>query len=430
MKSTTKKIISTLLVTVMIFYVVVLNVNATNHDTSEKWVCVSTIKTNGDTILRQYNDNGDILFDKRIDKNGNVYSCDEYKYDNNGNCILINSLKYDGKYIVYSYENNLKTKYESYLNYTLQSSLSYEYSSSGQLIKVVSNFTNKTIYSYDYLSSGELIMETFYVDGKEFRYTTYSYTNGYLSGKKVFDSNGNQISKYSYDKFGNETYYYCYDDQTKRITSYNEIGNMQESRYYQFGDLKEKTTYTFRSNGYWYKSVTEEYYRGKQTTETYYDYDSYWNLVETRTYSNNTTLYTYYKYEKLSSEGIVHYYDNDCDTECNVCGLKRTTSHNFGEWEVTIPATVSAEGLEKRFCTACNFFETRTIPKIKGSLGDVNLDEKINSFDALLVLQHSVGLIVLTDDACLLADVTKDNLVNSNDALKMLKLSVGKIESF
>lgn len=430
MKQKTIKIISSLLVAVMFFYVVVLNVNATNQGASEKWVCVSTIKSNGDTILCQYNDNGDILFDKRIDENANTYLYDEYKYDDNGNCILINSLIYDGKYTIFSYDKNLKTKYESYSNNTLQSSLSYKYSSSGQLIKVVDNLTNKTIYTYDYLSSGELIMETFYVDGKEFRYTTYSYTNGYLSGKQVFNSKGKQISKYSYDKFGNETYYYCDDNQTKRITSYNEIGNMKESCYYQFGDLKEKTTYTFRSNGYWYKSVTEEYYRGKQTTETYYDYDSNWNLVETRTYSNNTTRYTYYKYEELTSEGIVHSYDNDCDAECNVCGLMRTTSHNFGEWEVTTPATVSAEGLEKRICTVCSFFETRTIPKIKGSLGDVNFDEKINSFDALLVLQHAVGLIALTDDACLLADVTKDGFVNSNDALKILQLSVGQIESF
>lgn len=64
------------------------------------------------------------------------------------------------------------------------------------------------------------------------------------------------------------------------------------------------------------------------------------------------------------------------------------------------------------------------------ALGDVNADENINSSDALLILQHSVGQITLTGDRFTRADVTKDKIVNSSDALKILQYSVGQINKF
>ena len=63
-------------------------------------------------------------------------------------------------------------------------------------------------------------------------------------------------------------------------------------------------------------------------------------------------------------------------------------------------------------------------------LGDVNKDSKINSSDALMILQNSVGLINLTKEQFSLADVTKDSNVNSSDALKILQYAVGQIKSF
>lgn len=64
------------------------------------------------------------------------------------------------------------------------------------------------------------------------------------------------------------------------------------------------------------------------------------------------------------------------------------------------------------------------------TLGDVNKDGKINSADALLVLQSSVGSINLDSEKKTLADVNRDGKVNSADALKILQFSVGSITKF
>ncbi len=62
--------------------------------------------------------------------------------------------------------------------------------------------------------------------------------------------------------------------------------------------------------------------------------------------------------------------------------------------------------------------------------GDVNFDGKINSSDALLVLQKSVGLTTLNSTQARYADVSNDNTINSTDALYILQKSVGKINKF
>ncbi len=59
-------------------------------------------------------------------------------------------------------------------------------------------------------------------------------------------------------------------------------------------------------------------------------------------------------------------------------------------------------------------------------LADINADGKINSIDALSVLQHSVEKIILTGEALASADVNGDGKVNSVDALVILQISTEK----
>ncbi|MBP3327617.1 MAG: dockerin type I repeat-containing protein [Clostridia bacterium] len=62
--------------------------------------------------------------------------------------------------------------------------------------------------------------------------------------------------------------------------------------------------------------------------------------------------------------------------------------------------------------------------------GDVNSDGRINSNDALLVLQASTGLLTLSDNQKKFAEVTNDGKVNSSDALKILQFATGKLTKF
>ncbi len=60
-------------------------------------------------------------------------------------------------------------------------------------------------------------------------------------------------------------------------------------------------------------------------------------------------------------------------------------------------------------------------------LGDISADDKINSLDALLILQHSVEKTEFNDAECKAADINGDGKINSLDALLVLQISTGLI---
>lgn len=64
------------------------------------------------------------------------------------------------------------------------------------------------------------------------------------------------------------------------------------------------------------------------------------------------------------------------------------------------------------------------------SLGDISQDGQINSYDALMALQHSTEIIYLGSLERTLADINSDCKINSSDALAILKYSVGLINKF
>ncbi|MCQ2485306.1 MAG: dockerin type I repeat-containing protein [Clostridia bacterium] len=103
----------------------------------------------------------------------------------------------------------------------------------------------------------------------------------------------------------------------------------------------------------------------------------------------------------------------------------RTMCDVYTSSDMSKPGIVDAEGLKYDMTKAVLNFKVSSAKK-----GDVNADNSINSSDALLALQYSVGMKTLTAVQKAAADVNNDGNVNSADALKILQYAVGEIKSF
>jgi len=133
-------------------------------------------------------------------------------------------------------------------------------------------------------------------------------------------------------------------------------------------------------------------------------------------------------------------------TSCDLTGLKisakyadgttKTISYPENEflgWSVGQSYSEILPGDATLYATFCGKYApfdvtfSKTDPFIKG---DVTKDGKINSYDALVILQFATGSIALDSTQKRLADVNKDGRINSLDALNILQYSVGKISSF
>lgn len=68
--------------------------------------------------------------------------------------------------------------------------------------------------------------------------------------------------------------------------------------------------------------------------------------------------------------------------------------------------------------------------KIEFNLGDVNSDGNVNSTDALLVIEFSVGKRTLNDTQKKAGDTNSDGKINSRDALIILQASTGKEDQY
>lgn len=97
-------------------------------------------------------------------------------------------------------------------------------------------------------------------------------------------------------------------------------------------------------------------------------------------------------------------------------------------WSVPKGVDSAEPGYSTLYATFCGErapFTVNFLAKNAYLYGDANGDFKINSIDALAVLQHSVGNITLKDKYYTQADVTKDGKINSLDALSILQYVVG-----
>ncbi len=75
-------------------------------------------------------------------------------------------------------------------------------------------------------------------------------------------------------------------------------------------------------------------------------------------------------------------------------------------------------------------FSAISVSAADNSLGDVNSDAAINSFDALMIVRYCTGSETLTANELKAADVDGNGKINSTDALYILHFAVGKISHF
>lgn len=88
-----------------------------------------------------------------------------------------------------------------------------------------------------------------------------------------------------------------------------------------------------------------------------------------------------------------HFYDNDCDTECNHCGETRVTSHSYGDWQ---PGEVSCQ----KICTSCGDVQTadHQWEKNENSVGATCKEDGTDRFTCTVCGAEREETVPKTDD--------------------------------
>lgn len=97
-------------------------------------------------------------------------------------------------------------------------------------------------------------------------------------------------------------------------------------------------------------------------------------------------------------------------------------------WSPSTKLKTGSNGIDIYFKQNVDAYDTYTITLSEQTAlrGDVNEDLKVNSADALVVLQHVVGMKTLAGTWLKTSDLDANNKINSADALVILRISVGQ----
>lgn len=137
--------------------------------------------------------------------------------------------------------------------------------------------------------------------------------------------------------------------------------------------------------------------------------------------------------ERTPKPGDIVYVQNDSDSAADHVGIVTSVDNEYiYTAEGNYSNKVSAVKYSKSTGKNVNSEKTRIlfygVPPYENSeliKGDANLDKKVNSVDALNILEYSVGKRVFTDTQKKAADITDDGKIDSKDALSVLKKSTG-----
>lgn len=127
------------------------------------------------------------------------------------------------------------------------------------------------------------------------------------------------------------------------------------------------------------------------------------------------------KDSEVPTEGSIRYINQ-------AAGKGGTVTFNVYPENLTETGTYSlyVSGTDKAYTQVATFSVTNTWTEAEYILGDVDGNGKIDSIDALMVLQYNAqieGHDELTEQQLLAADVNQDNKVDSLDALAILQIN-------
>lgn len=118
--------------------------------------------------------------------------------------------------------------------------------------------------------------------------------------------------------------------------------------------------------------------------------------------------------------------------KCKLCGESYqeaipATGHTEGEWIIDLRPTITKTGFKHTQCVKCGAIIQNAV-EIPKAFPDLNNDKRINSSDALIVLQYVTekANYLKTQELLLNADTNGDGKINSSDALIILQISIGK----
>lgn len=106
------------------------------------------------------------------------------------------------------------------------------------------------------------------------------------------------------------------------------------------------------------------------------------------------------------------------------------TIHAVSPGRTTISVVSDHYGIwVKETCVITVLDEYKPVDTLTKNPGDVDLDEKVNASDALMVLKCAAKMITLDEQQTLNADVTNDEKIDATDALKILQYAAQIIPS-
>lgn len=150
------------------------------------------------------------------------------------------------------------------------------------------------------------------------------------------------------------TFYSC--DDLRGITIPNSVTSIG---YFAFDQCHRLTTVFYRGTKSNKMDISIKLINSCLTDATWY----YNHCIgsEPHTYTNNCDTDCNYCGTKRS---IKHTYSDSCDTTCNVCTAKRTIKHTYGTKTKVTKATLTANGKIQNVCSVCGYVSTSGVKTV------------------------------------------------------------------